>query len=1771
MDYHTLMMEEIPLVYPNNAETPRRYDVDIHKARLSRTEEETPSLKSSSYGGDPIARPLDEALPGAASVSCIKLRGQDLLVTTSALVESPNVISVALCWRKHQDALDSPIMVELDTKDLQVVTIRAFAVEDNTNSPDSSTNKFHLVLVGCQGTIVSMIFDENLFPDTERPLNVLYTKDYIPETLLSQVVTSTLQTNMIAFLSSKKHQIIMALAPLVLTIDWMEGKSAPWSETQCLEDMKDRAPLLFLTKFLLGKLEGGVLDMPPTAAVCVSSNTIDTKGSMVDLVFTLHSDASIRRWIIDPEESLMPLETTTLETERLSNPSSWSDARNSVSMCARVFGEIYALGVYIKTDTLREGVSECNIWAFDGQIRNDTAKSCIALHVPNDAVSLVNMSFLPQRQCSLSAVFEGIYGGSGQRDSTSGILNVIYPHSFFAIVGSEPNIVQAVTFDQIAMKERDRIRALSYGSIVLTEIDEEYENSSLADNSALPPSAKVDEALHKLDSMYMKYLFRPMFPRGNGTVLPPSNFCIRRALSKLIHDGVKEHGMSVELETIKNLYEWRNRDKRKSAVAHTPRKNSQGNQLSFFVESGEQSVYESFVAVDDDDDVAVMDIGEGIHELELLEEEIAAEVEAHENRWCRLLFQIWEEEQVLRTPLIVSWPENLPGQLVVRGGLTTILASADRENIRLNEEWAVALEEGSIKLLECIEADPNKSTALYDIEERVAALVSSGRLAISPQSSITEDLTSLSRWAQLKGSSIYYEQLKGMIGTISVSEVVTWVEAMPKDIGVFGGRRSETKPAGHYSQQIANSQLRHAACSCSVRAADMVRRSRLGKCILLLELAAGSHATVAAFRLYLESIAILWTSAQRLKMPDTAFRSSTGKVRFEESPRMDSPPNKRLSFGDLPSSILADPATSMTTTLDVVTIGISQSSTISSYDTKWPYSGILQLTNSFVDLVFPSTSAWNGSIRSLMPELCVLPKPKDEAHATEYPDLALRLLAPFVAFPIPEDSPDAIVARKEELSSCLLHSAQSRAFSRTQKSQMRQTACDLLVPTIVVDPNNPVEEQLLKEGLETLISLRSNQMGAAVNDLKRILQELLPNSTSIEISRLLDRGTAKDLFAPLAFVPWANFTDAERSSFQAVAKSMLRLSRLFNRLEILEMYINSRGGDSDSDDYNSDSLLQIISDTITEIENTFPEGFFNSMSEYRSIWTKKFTHSKRASRWFEAYDACFRNPKEELRERNFRLLVQDMVDCGALSELLDMCRSIGISSAHPGGEVAIDLYEIASEVLLECSQLRDVYDLRAASSDKGSFSDYQGALYALHVSQGQWRRAAQSMDFRYIHAENALRSKVGKIGVNIQAAELRDGLVVEDLVLAACGCSNAMELVKDPDHRFLVSGEFGPYGDMPLIEESYFETPQKPKRGRLADDLSSSNEELHDQGDNRLSLFMSSTQLKGRAIRSVALRSLFFDRSTDYLSSRSAFLRSFETSNIDVESLHSNGYYHYGLLLAYEWKNNFKALTGSTKPNGEDIFGRCLSLLMGDYLVPLSNSDLVPPRPSLQQLQTAIDSVGFAVTPASYIASDKSVCLSSLSDTAVRSAASELIRRLTLTYSTAETPVALDVANLLLDQMAGSGELPMWLERLLVGADAPSNVGAFAPRTNAGCKDYLGDPPALLLSYTRRGMFIEACNLVASVLNGFNSEKERATDAVSRLPEKGSIDYVPYQSIDLLWNLISIAIAKRAYDKNETARILKSRDNMEQALKKYFESMKISEAGIKSARLLQTH
>ena len=115
----------------------------------------------------------------------------------------------------------------------------------------------------------------------------------------------------------------------------------------------------------------------------------------------------------------------------------------------------------------------------------------------------------------------------------------------------------------------------------------------------------------------------------------------------------------------------------------------------------------------------------------------------------------------------------------------------------------------------------------------------------------------------------------------------------------------------------------------------------------------------------------------------------------------------------------------------------------------------------------------------------------------------------------------------------------------------------------------------------------------------------------------------------------------------------------------------------------------------------------------------------------------------------------------------------------------------------------------------------------------------------------------------------------------------------------------------------------------------------------------------------------------------------------------------------------------------------------------------------------------------------------------------------------------------------------------------------------------MGDPSAVLSLYMRRGLYTSACRVVSAILMGHgDGTQARENRAPARLPEKGDIDFVPYDKIDVLWCLVEEALNYVRVDQTTKRMLQEARDTMETAIEKHFGLMKISDLGSRSARAL---
>jgi hypothetical protein len=185
------------------------------------------------------------------------------------------------------------------------------------------------------------------------------------------------------------------------------------------------------------------------------------------------------------------------------------------------------------------------------------------------------------------------------------------------------------------------------------------------------------------------------------------------------------------------------------------------------------------------------------------------------------------------------------------------------------------------------------------------------------------------------------------------------------------------------------------------------------------------------------------------------------------------------------------------------------------------------------------------------------------------------------------------------------------------------------------------------------------------------------------------------------------------------------------------------------------------------------------------------------------------------------------------------------------------------------------------------------------------------------------------------------------------------------------------------------------------------------------------------------------------------------------------------------------------------------------------------------------------------------------------SMAMTLLRKYTTEYANAENNIALELAESLIDLDKGRVELPAWVIDVLTGA-GKEEKGLFAHRKidgNSKEGTSAANPAGLVRLYMKHGIYIAACDLVSTILVGTSS---RDMTAPSRLPEKGDIDFVPYDTIDLLWNMIESVLKRVDTKEEDEIELMTSRERMEAALVKHFEWTKISKSGLQSARALSS-
>jgi hypothetical protein len=499
-----------------------------------------------------------------------------------------------------------------------------------------------------------------------------------------------------------------------------------------------------------------------------------------------------------------------------------------------------------------------------------------------------------------------------------------------------------------------------------------------------------------------------------------------------------------------------------------------------------------------------------------------------------------------------------------------------------------------------------------------------------------------------------------------------------------------------------------------------------------------------------------------------------------------------------------------------------------------------------------------------------------------------------------------------------------------------------------------------------------------------------------------------------------------------------------------------------------------------------------------------------------------------------------MIDAGGLGKLIDMSLSVveldfsmtmQIDSQdgldNQATDERVDLFDLAAEIIEEAA-------VEQGTSRTGT--SYWSCLYSLHASRGHWRQAAYAMDFFGKATYESVSSHKSKSQGTKVLSKAASRKFMDDACLAAQACFHAISLVDKSSDRYLLTGH-----------------PDSPTESRL----------------------LTKDDLEHRAIRAMALRTFYMDDNSPDSVGNILEMSSRDT----IDTLARFAYYEQAISIALSVSSKRKGLL----PGGVDLFDDALQHILSVYLVPTAitiSTAMKNDGSGLHNLQSrskfaqirASSSACALGSAKSVITANPNSCVSmGQSENMLQSGmAMNLLQQYTTMYSKRCHGLGLKVANSILGKDA---ELPMWLKELCIFGvpnDEGSNNGLFAQSGKGSCG--IADPAGLMRLYIKYHQYGEACNVVTTLLS-----RQRTTLAAScRLPEKGSIDYVPYDLIDMLWDMIESIITSHSCKPSDGVHaqvqmLLKKRQCMEQALKSHFESLKISEDGLSSARVISMH
>jgi hypothetical protein len=969
---------EIPLCFPTLEYNPRRYllnDVDFTLSLACDTDLAVTTT-------DPSAQNFiadDSDCKACSSVSHLLYQKT---VTTSFVRKS--ILSVALLSPRQE-----PTLLQLDFSRLQRYqkTAKIQAFDD-----DSS---IRLVLVDTSGIILCLQLNSATLEPVTLTFKLHDALAYFTPNQLLHLTTRSLRPYRVGFLD--KSRVVLGFTPFVMSLH-LDNETFPfhiWSHAYTLEAWKARRSTASYVMQSVGKLiftKTSVIDMVPVAALCVCSDAV---------VFTLHSDGLVRKWTFG-DGTLEPLTVTTLVIENMPPHLEWSDEGTRMDGQLYKDNQVYALVLSIQVG------DESTLLAVHGRVSDEeTGKlvPSIRIMTPPNTLSLIGMAFEQHPlRCQLRALFATNHGN----------VFCIYPPeivdqiSRIFVICSHPTIAPPeFLLDHTALVEKKRIQSLSFVRLM----DE-------------PRS--LDDTLHQVDIRFLQYLFRPTYPRGTGSVLPPMAAHIRLAIEKLIPN---RHFLdpldSIELETFKAVHEWRRRCEgqlvRKvnqfQKNRHTPLPLTPG------------SLLDSPASVVNDDDLPSLQdeqltdtshkyVSEQYHEVK-------DQVAAHEGHWRALLMEIWEQEEVERTPHLLACSKS-DAAMIIRNGATSVVVCSGRQ-VHKSTDFLFALDSTAVRLMQAIEQHTLLSKSLLRAEQEIWEIVSRGELAFDPASGekcrqiFCQFANDLSETELPNMSTDDFGHVVSEVGGWVDSELSLLLERAPFERDLPGISLLTLK--GAMDEDIntfperSGRMIRHAALSFAVRSMDSIRRVMFGRRLLLLWKGSSSSSVDGrTLGMYVHSLGLMWTAGQHVSL------SSVSKDQVaitSESSVIECDGGSSSILGPVAKTLIAD--MHLINSAPRKLLGPADSASLSSI--------LLNLSNSLArrclrfSLALPADFQNNPSL----PELGLV-SAKDKSHAK----FAIRLLAPINSFCQPNDDDELSELRESKLAESLIVAASREPEERSR-------------------------------------------------------------------------------------------------------------------------------------------------------------------------------------------------------------------------------------------------------------------------------------------------------------------------------------------------------------------------------------------------------------------------------------------------------------------------------------------------------------------------------------------------------------------------------------------------------------------------------------------------------------------------------------------------------------------------------------------------------------------